>query len=513
MNKPIIIDSRSGSGNQTPKPARPRAPLIRRRTFLERLGLTTGAFLLGPSVTGMVRQAYGQTTRKRFVLMVQGNGMNFNDFAPPGHKPSELAARKIADTQLYQSGFPQVANMFAGLQEHRENLLLCDGLSNQTGEFDHTAGYGATTCVPNLPAGDGEPGGISFDQYLAKSAMGQGTVYPSMVLGPHRGGKGEGGTEPDPTLRNLVFAAGARQPVPVTLQATAAYKQYIANAVRDTAVMEGPAPYSRRKKILDFVREDVRRVQTNLKSMEKAKLDQVLGAFETLDKRMAELTKPVMAGNKITMMPVTAEPELEDRVRLHFEIWTTALVANLTNVVAFSAEATSYGCMWKGLGFQLGAHQHGHNEWAGEPLVQKTPGLNPLDEVHKFHAALLAKTITTLKGVQEGDRSLFDNTTIMWLNDGAEQHHPLLNRWPTLIATGSKNTAIKTGGRFLRYPIFESIEKAKPTAATVAEGRPTGGRCLADLYITMSHALGVPNDQFGMGGTEKVQGVLPEIGA
>lgn len=500
----------TSASNTVIKPPRFKGAALHRRTFLERLGLGAGALLLGPSVTGMIRQAHGQAARKRFVLMVQGNGMNFNDFAPAGHKPSELAARKVAESQLYSSSFPQLPNMFAGLAPHREDLILCDGLSNQTGEFDHSAWYGATTCVPNLPAGDGAPGGISFDQYLANSAMGQGTVYPSMVLGPHRGGKGEGGTEPDPTLRNLVFAAGRNQPVPVTLLATAAYKTYIASVVRDTAVMEGPAPYSRRKKLLDFVRDDVKRVQLNLQSMERAKLDQILGSFETLDKRMAQLTRPA-TGRNIAMTPVTAEPELEDRIRLHFEIWTTALMANLTNVVAFSAEATSIGCMWKGLGFQLGAHQHGHNEWAGEPLVQRNPGMNPLDEVHNFHAGLLAKTITTLKSVQEGDRSLFDNTVIMWLNDGAEQHHPLLNRWPVLLATGARNGSIKTGGRYVRYPVFESIEKAKPTAATVAQGRPTGGRCLADLYITMSHAMGVPNDTFGTGGTEKVQGALPEI--
>ena len=46
-----------------------------RRTFLERLGLGAGALLLGPSIDSFVRQAHGQTPRKRFVLMVQGNAV------------------------------------------------------------------------------------------------------------------------------------------------------------------------------------------------------------------------------------------------------------------------------------------------------------------------------------------------------------------------------------------------------------------------------------------------------
>ena len=486
--------------------------MIRRRTFLERLGLGAGAFLLGPSLDKLVREAHGQVPRKRLVLMVQGNGMNYHDYAPPGHKPKELTARKVSDQSLYSGPVTALPNMFKGLENHMQDLLFVDGLSNQTGEYDHSAWYGATTCVPSNPIGNGQPGGISFDQYVAQSALGKGTIYPSITLGCHRGGKGEGGTEPDPTLRNLVFAAGPGKPQPVTLLATAAYKQYIADVVKAPAMMApgAPAPYAKRKKLLDFVRDDVNRARTALASVERFKMDQILGSFETLDKRMAELTR--QPAGKIDLQPITSEPALEERVKLHFQIWTTALIANLTNVVAFSAEATSIGCMWRGLGFVLGAHQHGHNEWEGEPLVQKTPGLNPLDEVHKFHAGLLGQSIDALKAVKEGDRTLFDNTIIMWLNDGAEQHHPLLHRWPTLIASGN-NGALKTGGRFFRYPVFESIEKTKPTANTVGRGRPANGRCLADLYCTVAHALGVPTDTFGSGGTEKVQGPLAELGA
>ena len=483
---------------------------IHRRSFLERLGLGAGAFLLGPSVNSLVRQAHGQTGAKRFVLMVQGNGMNYEDFAPPGLKPKELKAAGVSDTQLHSGAFTQLPDMFKGLEAHTQNLLLCDGLSNQTGEYDHSAWYGATTCLPSTPQGRGAPGGISFDQYVAQSALGKGTIYPSVVLGPHHGGKGEGGIPEDRTIGNIIFASGKGQPVPVAMHATAAYQQYIAKAVQAPEVMTGPPPYARRKKILDFVREDVRRTQAALASVEKAKLDQILDAFETLDKRMAELTKS--PPGQIDLQPITKEPPLEERVKLHFQIWTTALVANLTNVVAFSAEATSVNCMWLGLGFRLGAHQHGHYEWEKEPLVQQNPGMNPLDEVHKFHAGLLGQTIDTLKAVNEGDRSLFDNTVIMWLNDGAEEHHPLLHRWPVLLASGDKGP-LRTGGRFFRYPVFESFNKATPSANSVAKGRPTGGRCLADLYQTVAAALGVPTSTFGTGGTELVQGPLPEIAA
>jgi hypothetical protein len=504
-------------------------PMIRRRTFLERLGLGAGALLLGPSIDRLVRQAHGQTRRRRrFVLMIQGNGMEHTEFTPPGYRASGQAG---TGKEVFIGELGQLPSMFGaqhpaikirepsnkGLEPFKNELLLCDGLSNQTGEIDHGAWWGAVTCVPNLPQPRGEPGGPSFDQYLAQSpAVTQGTVFPSIALGCRTGGKGEGGTAPDPTFAGFMFASGARKPLPVALTPSAAYKQYIAGAVKDPSLPAGPPPYARRKKLLDFVREDVRRARAALGGVEKEKLDQVLLSFETLDKQMSELMR-VEGNTRITLEPVVTDPPLEGRVKLHFQIWTTALVAGLTNIVAFSAGARTIGSMWRGLGFELGAHQHGHREWSGEPLVKNNPGLNPLNEVHKFHAALLADTITTLKSVPDGDGTLFDNTLVAWYSDCAETHHPYLHRWPVLLATGEKNGFWKPFGKYVRYPLFSRAEggggefRAKPTAAVVARTRPPGGRCLADLFCTIAHWAGAPTDRFGAGGTENVQGPLPEL--
>jgi len=59
-----------------------RSPLdIPRRSFLSRLALGSGAALLTPFVQTLAAEAQG-VTRKRFLLVLQGNGFAWRQFTP-----------------------------------------------------------------------------------------------------------------------------------------------------------------------------------------------------------------------------------------------------------------------------------------------------------------------------------------------------------------------------------------------------------------------------------------------
>jgi hypothetical protein len=110
---------------------------------------------------------------------------------------------------------------------------------------------------------------------------------------------------------------------------------------------------------------------------------------------------------------------------------------------------------------------------------------------------------------------MLDNTVFVWLSDQAEQHHPFLWRWPALVIADPRGP-LKTGGRFVRYPLAErpgsnSPLRKRPTPEMVKAAKAPGGRALADLFITVAQALGAPADSFGRGGTEVVTGALPEL--
>jgi hypothetical protein len=60
---------------------------------------------------------------------------------------------------------------------------------------------------------------------------------------------------------------------------------------------------------------------------------------------------------------------------------------------------------------------------------------------------------------------------------------------------GDAGGTLKSDGRFIRYPSNDAM----------------GARSLADFFVTLTHAMGVPNDTFGAGGVERVQGPLSEL--
>jgi hypothetical protein len=477
---------------------------INRRTFVERLGLGAGAALLGPTIGSLVRQAHGQAIkRKRLFIMIQGNGMNYTSFAPPGHKPNEVDAKVPKDKLYVAEGITTMPTPFTPLEPYRNRLLWVDGLSSFVGEKDHSLTYCALSAMPGIGSSVGPPGGQTFDQYVAESSLGKGMVFPSILLGVTGSGS-------DKALMSTVFAYGKNRPAPHMALATAAYNQTFGSLAGVPTTPSGPAPYNKRKKLLDFLRDDARRARAALAASEQAKLDQMLGSIEALDLRMAELERlsaTARANAKLT--PVTTEPAtLEERADVHMQIASTALVTNLTNVIGYSAAAGNSYPIWRGLGLNKSSHEHGHGDTEGKPI-------HPLDMVHQLFGRLLVKTMRALDAIPEGEGTMLDNTIILWLSDQAEEHHPFLWRWPALVIASPKS-GLKTGGRFVRYPLArkpgatDSLRKF-PTASVVAAAKAPGGRCLADLYCTLSQVLGVPTDSFGQGGNEVVQGALPEL--
>jgi len=76
---------------------------------------------------------------------------------------------------------------------------------------------------------------------------------------------------------------------------------------------------------------------------------------------------------------------------------------------------------------------------------------------------------------------MLDNTLIVYLSDSAEGHHPVCEEWPFLLI-GNLGGRLKLGNRYLRYPWYGH----------------TGHRTLANLYLSLLHAVGDRRETFGI---------------
>ena len=86
-----------------------------------------------------------------------------------------------------------------------------------------------------------------------------------------------------------------------------------------------------------------------------------------------------------------------------------------------------------------------------------------------------------ISAVDGGNGTMLDHTTILFLSDSGDGHHPQLRTWP-MVVLGNLGGRLKTGGRYLEFPGYGLANH----------------RTIGSLYSTLLHAAGQPRAKFGL---------------
>ncbi len=132
---------------------------------------------------------------------------------------------------------------------------------------------------------------------------------------------------------------------------------------------------------------------------------------------------------------------------------------------------------YRGLGISKHVHGLGHAE--------SVDGMTPVEargRIRKFQLDQIGRVAAKLRAVPEGDGTMLDNTLILYLSDAAEKHHGSCLEWPFILLGGLGVVSGSTrGGRYLQYPGYGK----------------QGHRTIGNLYNTLMHLAGKPQDEFG----------------
>lgn len=457
--------------------------MFTRRSFLSRHALGGAAALLSPMVGGFLREANGQTTTRKLALFyVFGTGFHPDwEFVP-----NEFKAQSPGLSGPKDFTWPTA---FAPLEKLRQRVLLVDGLKNNTKTESHGSGFAALSCVSDAAAPfDQRPkvaAGITIDQYVAEH-LGKGTSFPSVRFGLRS-------FNWTPT-RATVFAFGKDKPAE-HIQDPILYHRTLFGKIVGGA---SPVQSKTDTLILDTIRADIRRVQGQLAGPEREKLGLYLGSIEELEKRQTAALKcggvpaaPADMGQyKSCHKSSCVGPRIpEDALESMMNMSLIAVLCGMTNVICVADGApgahggqTRFRRIHMGTQFesQGAVQQPDHDgESTGKPKRQI---------VRRYQTGVLAQVANTLNGAKVGDKTLFDQTTMLFMSENADDHHAPRKRWPLLLI-GNAGGKLKVDGRYLHY----------------------GDRALADLFSTMATALGRPTSDFGKGGATPIQGPLTEI--
>lgn len=432
---------------------------MNRREILKGMSLGAGTLLLSPVLSQLQAQANGSPQRpKRFVFVVEGNGLNPDQIQPLGisrprqHQRTELRDIPLADHQLPRALEP--------LQPFKNRMTIVQGLSGRVCGGGHSNNFGALGVYSSKQG----PAGQTIDMALAQLIPG---IFPQVGLGIS-----------DRAEHSIIYncsAIGPGRAMPTQCNPMLAYNNLFGSVAQGSARQA----YNAQNNLLDFMREDVRRVENRLAAPERERLGHYLEAYESLSQRQSRLNE--VQSTLRRHAPVVNDKfrsDVEtDRLDAQFDIASAALIGGLTNVVTLASGAGDpyFSVRFRGLGIEVGKHTIGHGgSYNGMTWAEMAT------TIRRFHMELIARLATRLDAVREGDGTMLDNTLIIYLSDAAEGHHSRCWEWP-FVLIGNLGGRLRTGGRYLEYPYYGNRQH----------------RTIANLYTTFLHAAGA-NRQFGM---------------
>ena len=440
-----------------------------RRQFLTSVSLGAGATVLSPMLARLHAEASGAAPAKRVVFVVEGNGVPWHQIQPKGiDRPAGTVANGtytnrsggvregVRDVPLKAHDLPAALDPLSFV---KDRVTVLQGLSGKMNTGGHSNNFGALGAY-NAKGG---PAGITVDCALGKHLGG---VFPHVGLGMT--------DRPGETVTYNCSAVAAGKPAPTQTNPALAYQALFGSAAA------GPAKkaFDSRKPLLDHLAADVKRAEAALAGPEREKLHSYLQAFEAMRDRHGKLVE-MEAVLKKNAPPVTDKftSEVEtDRLDAQFSLAGAALVSGLTNAVTIASGVGDayFGVRFKGLGITLDKHSIGHGgSFEGRTWDELSTA------IRKFHFELIARLVKTLQAAKEGDGTMFDNTLIVYLSDGAEGHHSRCWEWPAVLI-GNFGGKLKTG-RYLELP---------------AHGAKAH-KHIGNLYTTLLNAAGDARETFG----------------
>ncbi len=367
------------------------------------------------------------------------------------------------------------------LAKHRDKLLVFSGLDKQhshqgDGHYAKTANFLTGLPVRKTAGKDISVGGLSIDQLCAEQ-IGHLTPLPSLELGI------------DPVISGIDSNVGYTRlygcyiswrspsmPLAKEINPRLAYERLFSVMKGDRLSATDRRKKEDRKALLDLVLGDANKLRDRLGRDDQYKLDEYLDAVRDVEKRLEFFTKPDPRQWKPETRPgediaaPKGEPgDYQEHVRLMLDLIVLSFWTDSTRIGSFmfanDVSSRNFGQLIPGAGGSH--HEFSHHQ-------DNAAKFEPYSKINRWHNEQLAYLMDKLAAIKEGDRSLLDNSMVLFgssMSDG-NSHDPA--NLPIILA-GRGGGRIKTG-RYIASP----------------KGTP-----LCNLYVSMLDCMGTPVEKFG----------------
>jgi hypothetical protein len=372
------------------------------------------------------------------------------------------------------------------LEPLKNDFMLLENLWNQNsigrnGHWPKVPVWLSGGYVQRTSGDDLDTGAVSVDQ-LAAQKIGSKTDLPSFELGidAPRTGIDVGGGGFARLYGSFISWRDPHTPVPKEIIPQLAFDRlFRGNRMPVVSSINANDPSILKAlqrddaSVLDLVREDAKAVQQKGSASDRVRLDEYFESVRSVEQRLEASLRPqkrwINQGKFPLERPAPGIPENhQDHVRLMLDIFALAFWSDTTRIGTFMLGDAQTQQDYSFLPGVKGAwHSISHHAENAERKEQYSKIIN-------WNVEQVAYFLNKVKGLDEGGKSLLDNSMIMFgasIKDG-NQH--TVENLPLLLAGRGKGTLLP--GRRLRAP-------AKTP--------------LCNLYVSLLERMGVPQKSFG----------------
>jgi hypothetical protein len=354
------------------------------------------------------------------------------------------------------------------LEPLKAKLNVVNGVFNKsaTGVGIHPGQTGNILSGASLQKGAELRGGISVDQVLANHFRDQ-TEQPSLVLGCEQPVTGYHETNFSMAYSSHISWQNATSPVPLEAYPSLAFDSLFDNRGS-----------RRNKSVLDRVRGEAATLSGQVGAADRARLDEYLTSVREVEQRVEAARSHKEAADerargKATPAAAMKRPDdglpedIREHMRLMCDIIAIGFQTDKTRVATLLMCRDISGLFYPFLGVRDAHHSASHSDRS-----------DAYEKVTRYYVGQFAYHATKLGAMAEGDRTVLDNSCLMFVNSLWSGSAHDSSKVPVLLAGGLGGT-LKTG-RVLDY-----------------RDRGDGDRKLCSLYLSVMDRMGVTLPRFG----------------
>jgi hypothetical protein len=309
--------------------------------------------------------------------------------------------------------------------------------------------------------------GISLDQLYAQR-FGQDSPIPSMQLCIENQDQAGGCSYGYACVyTDTISWASPTEPLPMIRDPRVAFEQLFGTG--GTAA-ERAARRQTDRSILDWFMSELGDLRREVGPTDRQRMDQYLENVREMERRIQRVEARNTSGEprEIPEAPAGVPDSFAEHVQLMFDIQAHAFASDLTRVFSLKLGRDGSARVYPESGSDRPFHPASHHGARGEPVLE-------FYKINKYHVSMLPYLLEKLKGIEEGDGNLLDNTMVIYgspMADGNLHNH---RRCPLFVVGGGNGRAGR--GQHLKAP----------------DGTP-----MANVMLSLLHDLGLDDmETFG----------------